>query len=69
MSLEISAPISHAVDVVLLTFLLVWRERLTERIKDWGEPYPDMVNFLAPLSVGNLCECDAAFNRILFLQC
>ena len=55
MSLEISAPISHAVDIVLLTFLLVWRERKTERIKDVGESYPDMVN-LPPLPSDDLCE-------------
>lgn len=31
MSLEISDGISHAVDVVLLTFILVWRERQSEK--------------------------------------
>ena len=30
MSLEISPVISHAVDIVLLTFLLVWSERRRE---------------------------------------
>lgn len=32
MSLEISEPIAHAVDVVLLTFFLSWRERQREAI-------------------------------------
>ena len=31
MSLEISGAVSHAVDVVLLTFILVWRERQSEK--------------------------------------
>ena len=31
MSLEISETICHAADAVLLTFLLVWRERQRER--------------------------------------
>jgi len=30
MSLEISPVVSHAVDIVLLTFLLVWSERRRE---------------------------------------
>jgi len=40
MSLEISEVVSHAVDVILLTFLLVWRERQNERSKstDMSEP-------------------------------
>ena len=33
MSLEISQTASHAVDVVLLTFILVWMERKNERAK------------------------------------
>jgi len=33
MSFEISESISHAVDVVLLTFILVWKERERERSK------------------------------------
>ena len=33
MNLEISEPIVHAVDVVLLTFILVWHERQSERAK------------------------------------
>jgi len=32
MCLEISEVISHAVDVVLLTFILVWKERQDERV-------------------------------------
>jgi hypothetical protein len=57
LSLEISGPISHAVDIVLLTFILVWRERQTERNKDLGESYPDMINLL-PFP-GGLCKCSA----------
>lgn len=34
MSLEISQALSHAVDVVLLTFILVWTERHNERAKN-----------------------------------
>jgi len=34
MSLEISDAISLAMDIVLLTFILVWRERQSERSKD-----------------------------------
>ena len=34
MSLEISQTASHAVDVVLLTFILVWMERKNERAKN-----------------------------------
>ena len=33
MGLEISEVICHAVDVVLLTFILVWRERQSQRSK------------------------------------
>jgi hypothetical protein len=33
MGLEISEAISHAADIVLLTFILVWRERKSERVK------------------------------------
>ena len=46
MSLEISPAIADAVDIVLLTFILVWRERQNERAKtindwDWGHnPVP-----------------------------
>jgi len=36
MSLEIAQVISDAVDIVLLTFLLVWRERQSERSKAFG---------------------------------
>ena len=49
MSLEISAPVSQAVDVVLLTFILVWRERLAGKIKPTGD-FPDMIP-LSPLPV------------------
>lgn len=38
MSLEISPAISHAVDAVLLTFILVWTERQSERPKVDFEP-------------------------------
>lgn len=34
MSLDISETISHAVDTVFLTFVLVWRERKNERTKE-----------------------------------
>jgi hypothetical protein len=46
MSLEILEPISHAVDTVLLTFILVWRERHNERSKDLGKftPLPIVLN-------------------------
>jgi len=38
MSLEISQAVSHAVDIVLLTFILVWRERRREeRAPNLGE--------------------------------
>jgi hypothetical protein len=41
MGFEISEVVSHAVDVVLLTFILVWRERQNERSKNsdltWGK--------------------------------
>ncbi|KAF9645293.1 hypothetical protein BDM02DRAFT_3189829 [Thelephora ganbajun] len=33
MSLEISEVISHAVDIVLLTFILVWKERQSARLR------------------------------------
>jgi len=33
MSLEISEVVSHAVDIILLTFILVWKERQSERSK------------------------------------
>jgi len=33
MSLEVSEVVDHAVDVILLTFILVWRERQNERTK------------------------------------
>ena len=33
MSFEISSTISHAVDTVLLTFILVWMERQNERTR------------------------------------
>ena len=33
MSFEISSTISHAVDTVLLTFILVWMERQSERTR------------------------------------
>ena len=36
MSFEISESVSHAVDVVLLTFIIVWRERQNERSKSYG---------------------------------
>jgi len=36
MSLETSATISHAIDVVLLTFILVWMERQNERSKTFN---------------------------------
>ena len=41
MSLEISEVVSHAVDVILLTFILVWRERQSERSKnaDMSDPH------------------------------
>jgi hypothetical protein len=42
MSFEISETISHAVDTVLLTFILVWMERHNERTKN--------LNFLSALS-------------------
>ena len=35
MSFEISEVVSHAVDVILLTFILVWRERQNERSKSF----------------------------------
>ena len=34
MSLEISQTVSHAVDIVLLTFTLVWMQRQNERAKN-----------------------------------
>lgn len=38
MSLEISQAVSHAVDIVLLTFILAWRERRREeRFPNCGE--------------------------------
>lgn len=52
MSLEISAPLSPAVDIVLLTFILVWWERQTEKTRDIGGTYPDMV-CLSPFPVGD----------------
>jgi len=36
MSLEISQAVVHAVDIVLLTFLLVWKERESERKRALG---------------------------------
>jgi hypothetical protein len=44
MGLEISEVVSHAVDVVVLTFILVWRERQNERSKSvdllWSQTNP-----------------------------
>ena len=34
MSLEISEPVTHTADVVLLTFVLKWKERQREKAKD-----------------------------------
>ena len=41
MSLEISDTVTHAVDIVLLTFILVWRERQSERMKSVDMVFPD----------------------------
>ena len=44
MNLEISEVVSHAVDVVLLTFILAWMERQNERSKSanlgWSQTFP-----------------------------
>jgi hypothetical protein len=39
MGLEISEVVSHAVDIVLLTFILVWRERQTAKLKSVDMTY------------------------------
>jgi len=51
MSLEISQAVSNAVDLVLLTFILVWKERQGERSKNMDMVFevhtkvpPSMVN-------------------------
>ena len=51
MSLEISEPIIHAVDVVLLTFILVWRERQSERVKNFDASCAQDTPPLSPLPV------------------
>ena len=49
MSLEISAPVSPAMDIVLLTFIFVWRERRSEKAKNFCDMYPCLG--FSPLSV------------------
>ena len=39
MSLEVSEVVSHAVDIILLTFILVWKERQCERLKSVDMEY------------------------------
>ena len=52
MSLEISATISHAIDVVLLTFILVWMERQNERSKSYSITHAIITGIpLSPLPV------------------
>lgn len=46
MSLEISSKILPAMDIVLLTFILVWWERQTERLK---EPLSELCPNVIPL--------------------
>ena len=41
MSLEISQKISLAVDIVLLTFILVWTERQNRKPGDFSDNYAD----------------------------
>jgi hypothetical protein len=50
MSLEISETISPAIDVLLLTFILVWMERQRERTKRYWSAAYDVAN-LPPLPV------------------
>jgi hypothetical protein len=54
MSLEISDVISHAVDVVLLTFILVWRERQSEKLEGM-HAYHDLAveGPFTPLQIGD----------------
>ena len=54
MSLEISDAVSHAVDVVLLTFILVWRERQSEKLEGM-HTFHDLAakDPLSPLPVGD----------------
>jgi hypothetical protein len=54
MSLEISEAISHAVDVVLLTFILVWRERQNEKLEGM-HTYHDLAvkDSMTPLPIGD----------------
>jgi len=52
MSLEISQTVSHAVDIVLLTFVLVWKERQSERSKSLGG-FDDGFFSISPHSMGN----------------
>ncbi|KAF9791198.1 hypothetical protein BJ322DRAFT_1040364 [Thelephora terrestris] len=54
MSLEISEAISHAVDVVLLTFILVWRERQTGKLEGM-HTYHDLAvkDTMTPLPIGD----------------
>ena len=54
MSLEISDMISHAVDVVLLTFILVWRERQSEKLEGM-HAYHDLAvkGPFTPLPIGD----------------
>jgi len=42
MSLEISQAVSNAVDLILLTFILVWRARQNERSKNMDMYQPHM---------------------------
>ena len=52
MSLEISATISHAIDIVLLTFILVWMERQNERSKSYSITHAIITGIpLSPLPV------------------
>lgn len=51
MSLEISEVVSDAMDIVLLTFILVWRERQGERSKTIEIFDPDTYMVVSPLPV------------------
>lgn len=54
MRLEISEGVSHAMDVVLLTFILVWKERQNGKIEGMHTFHDLAVNDpLSPLPVGD----------------
>ena len=63
MSLDISHQISPAVDIVLLTFILAWTERQSEKVKHGAVSFAHFEGELfSPLPV----EGSPTFGRVFF---